>query len=61
MHVLDGLQELVRERSGALTMLIIANRASAIRRADRIFALEDERVQRVGICDELNLNFEMQR
>jgi ABC-type multidrug transport system fused ATPase/permease subunit len=33
---------------------MIAHRASAVRRADRIFELEDGRVVRSGTWDELN-------
>lgn len=58
-RVLDGLRALVQARRGSLTVLMIAHRASAIRRADRIFELEDGRVARSGTWEELNL--EMQR
>jgi ATP-binding cassette subfamily C protein len=56
-RVLDGIREVVRgsKRSGegVLTVLMIAHRASAIRRADRIFELEGGRVARVGTWEEL--------
>jgi ATP-binding cassette subfamily C protein len=58
-RVLDGLREAVRVGHGSLTVLMIAHRASAIRRADRIFELEEGRVGRGGTWAELNL--EMQR
>jgi ABC-type multidrug transport system fused ATPase/permease subunit len=54
-RVLDGLREVLQERGGSLTVLMIAHRASAIRRADRIFELEDGRVGRAGTWEELNL------
>jgi ABC-type multidrug transport system fused ATPase/permease subunit len=58
-RVLDGLRALVQASRGSLTVLMIAHRASAIRRADCIFELEDGRVARSGTWEELNL--EMQR
>jgi ATP-binding cassette subfamily C protein len=54
-RVLDALREAVQERKGGLTVLMIAHRASAIRRADRIIELTDGRVERTGTWDELNL------
>ncbi|MDP9051080.1 MAG: hypothetical protein M3O31_10255, partial [Acidobacteriota bacterium] len=58
-RVLDGLRALVQARHGSLTVLMIAHRASAIRRADRIFELEHGRVAHSGTWEELNL--EMRR
>jgi len=58
-RVLDGLRDVVQARKGALTVLMIAHRASAICRADRVFELEDGRISRDGTWAELN--FEMQR
>ena len=52
-RVLDGLREVVRERKGALTVLMIAHRASAIRRADRVFELDGGRVGRAGTWTEM--------
>jgi len=49
-RILDAIQGL----RGTLTILMIAHRASAIRRADRIFELEDGRIARSGTWDELN-------
>jgi ATP-binding cassette, subfamily C, bacterial len=54
-RVLDALRDAIREQNGSLTVLMIAHRATAIRRADRIFELEDGRVARAGTWDELNL------
>jgi ATP-binding cassette, subfamily C, bacterial len=53
-RVLDGLRELLRERQGTLTILMIAHRANAIRRADRILELAEGRVARSGTWQELN-------
>ena len=57
-RVLDAIREVIRESKhrgdGVLTVLMIAHRASAIRRADRIFELEDGRIARSGTWDELN-------
>jgi ABC-type multidrug transport system fused ATPase/permease subunit len=57
-RVLDAIRELIREAKQrgwpALTVLMIAHRVSAIRRADRIFELEDGRVGRPGTWEELN-------
>jgi ATP-binding cassette, subfamily C, bacterial len=54
-RILEAIREVVRERQGALTVLMIAHRASAIRRADRIFELEDGRIRRSGTWEELNV------
>jgi ATP-binding cassette subfamily C protein len=45
-RVLDALMETMREAKdgAALTVLMIAHRASAIRRADRVFELRDRRI-----------------
>jgi ATP-binding cassette subfamily C protein len=56
-RVLDAILEVIRKpmqgREGALTVLMIAHRASAIRRADRIFELAEGRVARFGTWQEL--------
>jgi len=56
-RVLDAILEAIRNprqgRETALTVLMIAHRASAIRRADRIFELADGRVSRSGTWEEL--------
>jgi ATP-binding cassette subfamily C protein len=44
-RILEAIREVVRERQGALTVLMIAHRASAIRQADCVFELEDGRVK----------------
>jgi ATP-binding cassette, subfamily C, bacterial len=49
-RILDAIQGL----RGTLTILMIAHRASAIRRADRIFELEAGRITRSGTWNELN-------
>jgi ATP-binding cassette subfamily C protein len=49
-RILDAIQGL----RGTLTILMIAHRASAIRRADRIFELEAGRIARSGTWAELN-------
>jgi ATP-binding cassette, subfamily C, bacterial len=49
-RILDAIQGL----RGTLTILMIAHRASAIRRADRIFELEAGRITRSGTWAELN-------
>ncbi|MDP9049687.1 MAG: ABC transporter ATP-binding protein/permease [Acidobacteriota bacterium] len=54
-RILDALRELVRDRQGELTVLMIAHRASAIRRADCIVELAEGRVTRAGTWQELNL------
>jgi len=43
-----------QEGRGALTVLMIAHRSSAVRRADRIFEMEDGRVVRSGTWEEFN-------
>jgi ATP-binding cassette subfamily C protein len=47
-RVLDAILRAIREtkekRGGGLAVLMIAHRASAIRRADRVFELEDGRI-----------------
>jgi ATP-binding cassette subfamily C protein len=53
-RILDAIRDAVRERRGELTVLMIAHRTSAVRRADRIFELEDGRVGRAGAWEELN-------
>ena len=54
-RILDAIRDVVRGQHGALTVLMIAHRASAIRRADCIFELEQGRVVRAGAWEELNL------
>lgn len=51
-RILDAIRDAVQRQRGALTVLMIAHRASAIRRADRIFELEDGRVVRAGAWEE---------
>jgi ATP-binding cassette subfamily C protein len=61
-RVLDAIREAIRPpgaganaaRQGGLTVLMIAHRASATRRADRIFELENGRIARCGTWEELN-------
>ena len=60
-RVLDAIREVVRTsnagantRRSGLTVLMIAHRASAIRRADRIFEMADGRIARSGTWEELN-------
>jgi ATP-binding cassette subfamily C protein len=57
-RILDAIREVMRSSRqadrGALTVLMIAHRPSAVRRADRIFELEDGRVTRCGTWEELN-------
>jgi ATP-binding cassette subfamily C protein len=61
-RVLDAIREAIRPpgaganaaRQGGLTVLMIAHRASALRRADRIFELESGRIARSGTWEELN-------
>ena len=48
-RILDAIREVVRGQQGALTVLMIAHRASAVRRADRIFELEDGRIAPVRV------------
>ncbi len=56
-RILDAIREAMRnakkEGRGALTVLMIAHRPSAVRRADRIFELEDGRIVRWGTWEEL--------
>jgi ATP-binding cassette subfamily C protein len=56
-RILDAIREAVRsskqEGRGALTVLMIAHRPSAVRRADRIFEMEDGRIVRSGTWEEL--------
>jgi ATP-binding cassette subfamily C protein len=60
-RVLDAIREAIRTsnadqnsaRHGGLTVLMIAHRVSAIRRADRIFELETGRIARSGTWEEL--------
>jgi ATP-binding cassette subfamily C protein len=58
-RILDAIRGVVRERRGELTVLMIAHRASAVRRADRIFELEDGRIGRSGTWDELNAGMQL--
>jgi len=57
-RILDAIRDAIRDarqgRQGTLTVLMIAHRASAVRRADRIFELEDGRIARAGTWEELN-------
>ena len=53
-RILDAIRNVVQGQQGALTVLMIAHRGSAVRRADRIFELEDGRVARAGAWQELN-------
>jgi ATP-binding cassette subfamily C protein len=53
-RILDAIRDVVRGQHGALTVLMIAHRASAIRRADCIFELEDGRVVRAGAWEGLS-------
>ena len=50
---LDAMQNARQEGRGALTVLMIAHRPSAVCRADRIFELEDGRIVRWGTWEEL--------
>jgi ABC-type multidrug transport system fused ATPase/permease subunit len=52
--ILDAIRNARQRRDGALTVLMIAHRMSAIRRADRIFELEDGRIVRSGTWKQLN-------
>jgi ATP-binding cassette subfamily C protein len=54
-RILDAIREAVRGQQGALTVLMIAHRASAVCRADRIFELEDGRVGRARAWEELKI------
>jgi ATP-binding cassette subfamily C protein len=51
-RILDAIRDAIQ--STPLTVLMVAHRASAIRRADRIFEVEDGRIARSGAWDELN-------
>ena len=57
-RVLDSILQVIRDSKqrgdGLLTVLMIAHRASAIRRADRMFELEDGRIARSGTWDEIS-------
>ena len=57
-RVLDAILEAIRNsrqgRDGVLTVLMIAHRTSAIRRADRIFELDGGKIERSGTWKELN-------
>jgi len=57
-RILDAIREVMRSSKqggrGALTVLMIAHRPSAVRRADRIFELEDGRVARCGTWEDLH-------
>jgi ATP-binding cassette subfamily C protein len=50
----DVMQSSKQEGRGALTVLMIAHRPSAMRRADRIFEMEGGRILRSGTWEELN-------
>jgi ATP-binding cassette subfamily C protein len=56
-RVLDAIRAAIAESKagagGPLTVLMIAHRASAIRRADRVYELEDGRIARAGTWEEL--------
>jgi ATP-binding cassette subfamily C protein len=54
-RILDAIQEALHTQPSALTVLMIAHRASAIRRADRIFELDGGRIARSGTWAELQL------
>jgi ATP-binding cassette, subfamily C, bacterial len=49
----EAMQNAKQEGRGALTVLMIAHRPSAVCRADRIFELEDGRIVRWGTWEEL--------
>jgi ATP-binding cassette subfamily C protein len=53
-RVLDAIRKIVRNRNGGLTVLMMAHRASAIRRADHIFEMDAGRISRCGTWAELN-------
>jgi len=57
-RVLDAIREVMRNsmelRHAPLTVLMIAHRASAIRRADHVFEMENGRIARSGTWAELN-------
>jgi ATP-binding cassette subfamily C protein len=63
-RILDAIREAIVEsktgvgangvRREALTVLMIAHRASTVRRADRVYELEDGRIARAGTWEELS-------
>jgi ATP-binding cassette, subfamily C, bacterial len=53
-RILDAIREAMNNLHGTLTILMIAHRASAIRRADRIFELDAGRITHSGAWAELN-------
>ena len=57
-RILDAIREVMRSSKqadrGALTVLMIAHRPGAVRRADRIFELDDGRITRSGTWEKLN-------
>jgi ATP-binding cassette subfamily C protein len=53
-RILDSIRDAMQSQHGALTVLMIAHRASAIRRADCIFELEEGRIGRAGTWEELD-------
>jgi ATP-binding cassette subfamily C protein len=53
-RILDAIRQAMQTQHGALTVLMIAHRASALRRADRIFELEDGWTGRAGTFEELD-------
>ena len=53
-RILDAISDAMQRLRGGLTILMIAHRASAIRRADRIFELDAGRISRSGTWAELN-------
>jgi ATP-binding cassette subfamily C protein len=56
-RILDAIREAIAQSKagggGTLTVLMIAHRASAIRRADRVYELEAGRIARTGTWEEL--------
>jgi ATP-binding cassette subfamily C protein len=52
-RILDAIRDAVEKARGGLSVLMIAHRASAVRRADMIFEIEGGRVVRAGTWDEL--------
>ena len=57
-RILDAIREAIQSSKhgtrGALTVLMIAHRPSAVCRADRIYEMEDGRILRSGTGEELN-------
>jgi ATP-binding cassette subfamily C protein len=53
-RILDAIREAAEQGRGALSVLMIAHRASAVRRADAIIEIEGGRVVRAGTWEELN-------